>query len=152
MLHILHNAIGDILASMADSPKFLKQLRTICNYFKHSQLRQYYQETCLVGDHARYSAMFKSWPAVYIEWRWGSLVECLKHMDGALCAVLRLTWDVSSMKKNFFQGEGRPELQVRPGLGSSRRPQSDRRCHPLYQVLGICWNAASRFGGGRDNQ
>ena len=99
MLHILHNAIGNILASMADSPKFLKQLRTICNYFKHSQLRQYYQETCLVGDHARYSAMFKSWPAVHIEWRWGSLVECLKHMDGALCAVLRLTWDVSSMKK-----------------------------------------------------
>ena len=101
MLHILHNATGNILGAMDGSERFLKQLRTICNYFKHAQLRQYYQETCLIDGNALYSAMFKSWPMVYIDWRWGTRIECLKHMDGPLCAVLRLTWDASLMKKKL---------------------------------------------------
>ena len=115
MLHILHNAEGNILNAMPGSVRFLKQLRTITNFFKHSQLREYFQEMCLAGGNSRYKSMFDTWPAVFIDWRWGSLIVCLRFMDGTLAAVLRITWDSKLMSKKIVSEKAKNSAAGRDG-------------------------------------
>ena len=115
MLHFLHNAEGNMLSAMPGSVRFLKQLRTITDFFKHAQLREYFKDICLTGGNSRYKNMFDTWPAVFIDWRWGSLIACLRFMDGALAAVLRITWDSKLMSKKIVSEKAKNVAAGRDG-------------------------------------
>ena len=52
--------------------------------------------------------MFENFPATFIDWRWGSLLSCLRHLS-KLHTVLVLTWE-----SRLMRGDGIDDL-MEPG-------------------------------------
>ena len=96
VLHLMHHVVEGLLDSFQRKQEFLKELRTLCNFFKYKGLRERFQHQCLTGQNRRHSILFDDFPVVYIEWRWGSLLACLRHLL-LIQPILVLCWDSERM-------------------------------------------------------
>jgi hypothetical protein len=98
------------LSALTNRHTFIKQLRVVIGFSRHQELRERFANECLVGPRKGFRTLFESFPARFIEWRWGSLLDCLKHIS-PLHAALLLCWDSNVMtsrsKKDTDEARGR---------------------------------------------
>ena len=92
----MHHAVGELLGAMQGKARFLEDLRRVTGFFKYQGLRERFQHFCLVGQHQRNRVLFNEFPATFIEWRWGSLVVCIRHLL-LIQPVLVTCWDTARM-------------------------------------------------------
>ena len=95
-LHIVHHVVDELLGNMRQRKEFLEDLAAITNFFKHQRLREKFVVYCLTGSHGRHRVLFDDFPATYIEWRWRSLLACVRHLL-SLQPLLVLCWDRGKM-------------------------------------------------------
>ncbi len=52
---------------------------------------------CMQREHRQYRSLFDSFPAAFIDWRWGSLRACLEHL-ATVHVILALCWSTVKMR------------------------------------------------------
>jgi hypothetical protein len=107
--------VEELLTGLSYKDRFLDQLRTLTNFFKHQQLRDRFCFLCLSGHFQRHRALFDNFPATFIEWRWGSLLTCLRHLS-TLHPALAIGWDSRYMRGDVIARD-EPEPQPQPDRG-----------------------------------
>ena len=97
ILHVVHNAIEEILSNMAHAQHWLKLMRTISGFLKHKDLREMFANECLTGAATAFRPLVLVMPEVFIEWRWGSLIAVCVHL-AAIRGILQMHWNTNKME------------------------------------------------------
>ena len=124
ILHILHNAEGTVLLAFDCKDEFFGMLQKLQNFFRHKYLRELFCAQCLVPPYLHVRDLYEAWPATYIEWRWGSLLDVLRHIL-FLKASLRLLWDSKKIERGRSEASKRasPQEQQREEEEAPTRPR-----------------------------
>lgn len=113
LLHIVHNMVNEVDRALSGWSDWLPGFKALATLLSKDALRARMVSHCFKGT--RYDSMaplFKHGVPSAIEWRWGSVVGCLKKML-PLANALRVAWDPQKFSAGGGESQG-----PRPDVGS----------------------------------
>ena len=96
VLHVMHNAVEEILTGMKHAQHWLRQLKTIAGFWKHRDLRELFAAECLVGDATAFRPKVMPIPEVFIDWRWASLIRVCEFLS-SIRGMIQIYWDTDRL-------------------------------------------------------
>ena len=99
MLHVFHNALGDVFKVMKQFPWFKAAVKSVAKVFHRISHRDTFVERCLKNTIYEDSKKFEKLCPEFIAWRWGSLVDVCRYLYEREPEI-RACWKDRQMKIN----------------------------------------------------
>eukprot|EP00971_Amphidinium_carterae_P331082 6464460-Amphidinium_carterae.1 len=122
ILHIMDGVLDEAVSALQQKDTFLASVHAFVNFFKYEHLRDLFTHTCMTSTDMVHKALFQSFPATFIEWRWNSLIDACNAIVSLQPALL-LFWDAHALTQKGTQAVAEDGLEKKSGGSDDTLPR-----------------------------